>query len=324
MPQRFSQGLVKDLMPGKPQNTGLRDLRCRIRAVQKSRSLARQLGESAPNLNATDYAFLGDAQSLADRATEEASSKTEVGDNDVVLNFENMDQDCALRPITTNSMINTSDTLRFSDTCRYPSTDKTIINRPQTTPDAVPAGHTRLTTDERGQLRYFGYSSLMRMVSILPPSSPSNSTASTATAAAASGAGTLDDISQDVAILADSAETHHHLMDLFFRYQHAALPVLDEAAFRESYMRRKRSEYYSTFLLHSLLLRALKFSVHPHADQLKIVYLRRIRRELLFEIENPSIATIPALCMFGSYMAGEGSDRACWLYPGTFTESFST
>jgi len=247
----------------------------------------------------------------------------EMRDNDVILNFENMDQDCALRPVTTNVTINTSDTLRFSDTFRRPSTDKTAMNRPQTTPGAVPAGHTRLTTDERGQLRYFGYSSLMRMVSILPPSSPSNSTASAATAAA-SGAGTLDDISQDVAILADSAETHHHLMDLFFQYQHAALPVLDEAAFRESYMRGKRTEYYSTFLLHSLLLRALKFSAHPHADQLKIVYLRRIRRELLFEIENPSIATIPALCMFGSYMAGEGSDRACWLYPGTFTDSFST
>ena len=122
----------------------------------------------------------------------------------------------------------------------------------------------------------------------------------------------------DAAALADSADTQLHLMDLFFQYQHAALPILDEVAFRGSYAQGKRTEYYSTFLLHSLLLRALKFADLPYAAQLKKIYLRRVRDELLFEIENPSVATIPALCMFGSYMAGEGSDRGCWLYPGNF------
>lgn len=117
-------------------------------------------------------------------------------------------------------------------------------------------------------------------------------------------------------MLADSVETHSHLMDLFFQYQHATLPILDETAFRESYAHNTRTEYYSSFLLNSILLRAIKFAAIPHADKLKSIYLRRIRNELLFEIENPTIATIPALCMFGSYLAGEGSDRACWLYPG--------
>lgn len=237
-----------------------------------------------------------------------------VGDDDVVLNFENMDQDCALRPITSNPTTRPSDNPSASKAHRYPSTNNKASDGPQA-PDTLSAGHRRLTTDEKGQLRYFGYSSLMRMVSILPPSSPSNSVNSAVTDS--------QDVLEnntggDMAVIADSTETHLHLMDLFFRYQHAALPVFDEPAFREAYARGKRTEYYSTFLLHSLLLRALKFSTLPHSDRLRVIYLRRIRSELLFEIENPSIATIPALCMFGSYMASEGSDRACWLYPGRF------
>ncbi|KAH6867221.1 hypothetical protein B0T10DRAFT_420072 [Thelonectria olida] len=116
--------------------------------------------------------------------------------------------------------------------------------------------------------------------------------------------------------MADSSATHLHLMDLFFQYQHSAIPIFDEQAFREAYARGERSEYFSNFLLHSLLLRALKFANIPNAEQLKRVYLRRARDDLLYEIENPSIATIPALCLFGSYLAGEGSDRACWVYPG--------
>lgn len=237
-----------------------------------------------------------------------------VGDDGVVLNFENMDQDCALRPIRSNSTSRHSDNPIVPKRPRYPSANNDATEEPQS-PDTASAGHGRLTTDEKGQLRYFGYSSLMRMVSILPPSSPANYSTS---AAAASQDGIDDNVGGDMAALADSTETHLHLMDLFFQYQHAALPVFDESAFREAYTRGRRTEYYSTFLLNSLLLRALKFSTLPHSDRLKVIYLRRIRSELLFEIENPSIATVPALCMFGSYMAGEGSDRACWLYPGRF------
>ena len=247
----------------------------------------------------------------AGRLAEMRNNKTELEHSSVVLNFQNMDQDCALRPVTSHATIDTSDALDGSEAFRRASIDHPAL-RPRSR-SVVSAGHPRLTTDEKGQLRYFGYSSLMRIVSILPPLSPSNSGTSVVTAP---GTEALGEAGQDMISMADSAKTHRHLMDLFFQYQHAALPILDESAFRESYARNTRTEYYSSFLLHSILLRAIKFATISHADKLKTIYLRRIRDELLFEIENPSIATIPALCMFGSYLAGEGSDRACWLYPG--------
>lgn len=252
-----------------------------------------------------------DEQDTVGREAEAGSNCPQVESSDVVLNFQNMDQDCALRPVTSHSTTDTSDPLGGSEAFRRSSIDRPAL-RPRST-SVASAGHPRLTTDEKGQLRYFGYSSLMRIVSVLPPSSPPNSTISSATAA---GVDALGETGQDMVKLADSVETHSHLMDLFFQYQHATLPILDEIAFRESYARNMRTEYYSSFLLNSVLLRAIKFATIPHADKLKTIYLRRIRNELLFEIENPTIATIPALCMFGSYLAGEGSDRACWLYPG--------
>lgn len=301
MSGQFPRTLELNQSPKRPHNPRLRNLRRRIRAVQKSRSVNQNAVPSAPDM---------DPQTV-DRQSENMINQSEVDQRSVVLNFQNMDQDCALRPVTSHSTIDTSDALDGLEAFRRSS-----IEHPELRPrsrSVASAGHPRLTTDEKGQLRYFGYSSLMRIVSVLPPSSPSNSATSVVTAP---GAETLGEAGQDMVILADSPETHRHLMGLFFQYQNAALPILDEAVFRESYAQNTRTEYYSSFLLNSILLRAIKFATIPHADKLKAIYLRRIRDELLFEIENPSIATIPALCMFGSYLAGEGSDRACWLYPG--------
>lgn len=296
MPQRPPQTAERGQSPKKPQNAALRNLRRRIRAVQKSWNADRRLETSAPEAY--------EPSKIEQAPFNDASENTSAREDDVVLNFQNMDQDCALRPVTANPTIDTSHLLGKPENVLPPPGNRLP------TPDTVTAGHTRLTIDERGQLRYFGYSSLMRVVSILPPSSPSNS------ATSAAGPETQDEVRGDMAMLADSVETQNHLLDLFFQYQHAALPIIDETAFRESHAHGKRTEYYSAFLLHSILLRAIKFSDPPHADKLKNIYLRRIRGELLFEIENPSIATIPALCVFGSYLAGEGSDRGCWLYPG--------
>jgi hypothetical protein len=204
--------------------------------------------------------------------------------DEVVLNFQNMDKDCGLRPVAGSP-----------EDFKSPKSD--VPSR------RLAAGHTRLTADEKGQLRYFGYSSLLRMVSVLPAPSPPES-------------GVSEALAVQIEAMADSEMTQLRLIDLFFIYQHAAHPVLDEQSFRDSYTGGKRSEYYSTFLLNSVLLRAVKFDDHPDADQLRDVYLRRARADLLHEIENPSISTIPALTLFGSCLAGQGSDRACWVYPG--------
>ncbi|MBE3042706.1 hypothetical protein IMZ48_09065, partial [Candidatus Bathyarchaeota archaeon] len=232
MSQQLPPTLGRGEGPKKPRNTRLRNLRHRIRAVQKS---GQQHRSSTPNAHNRHHWFLRDEQALHSHASDKARSAHRGGkDDDVVLNFQNMDQDFALRPVTSNSV----NTYRSPDTSNnvQPPSSRATQNRPRT-PAVVTAGHTRLTTDERGQLRYFGYSSLMRVVSILPPSSPSNSTTSAEPE-------TLNETREDMATLADSAETHHHLLDLFFRYQHAALPVIDQTAFRKAHARGKRTEYY--------------------------------------------------------------------------------
>ncbi|KAJ5210655.1 hypothetical protein N7472_000794 [Penicillium cf. griseofulvum] len=116
---------------------------------------------------------------------------------------------------------------------------------------------------------------------------------------------------------ADNPQTQTHLIGLFFKYQNAAIPILDEEAFRRGYVSGERSDYFSRFLLYSLLLRSLNFDDDlVHRETLATIYTHRAKAELLFEMENPNISTIPGLCLFGYYLAGLGSDRACWLYPG--------
>jgi Fungal specific transcription factor domain. len=181
--------------------------------------------------------------------------------------------------------------------------------------DSLDKAHCRFTVDDRGQFRYFGYSSSMRVVSILPQSiSPSKSN---------SPSGPDDEAihTVDSEALADSIEVQTHLIDMFFRYQNSALPILDENVFREAYAEGVRSEYFSKFLLYSLLLQALKFGNISHTNPLARIYVQRARAELIFEIENPTISTIPALSLFGYYLASLGSDRACWLYPGNYIPS---
>lgn len=168
-----------------------------------------------------------------------------------------------------------------------------------------------LTVDDQGQLRYFGYSSYMRMLSVLPQSKSLPTKRAPALPADTS----LDTIEGEA--MADSPETQMRLIDLFFQYQNAAIPILDEEVFRLGYITGERSDYFSRFLLYALFLRALNFDDDPlHRHTLASIYTRRAKAELLFEMENPTIATIPGLCLFGYYLAGLGSDRACWLYPG--------
>lgn len=283
----------------KPANRRLLNLRRRIQGIQESRSAEQQAPNSLDAHPIEDFTFGNDAP--LSRPPDAANTPAKSPHEEVVLNYEKMDKDCGLRPVTAAASASPNPSLS-------PANRSPAGNQPAT--DKLSTGHTRLTTDEKGQLRYFGYSSLITMVSILPSSSPSSTATSAPVEAEA------DQVGVEVGAMPDSSATHLYLMDLFFQYQHSALPIFDEQAFREAYARGERSEYFSKFLLHSLLLRALKFANIPNAEQLKRVYLRRARDDLLYEIENPSIATIPALCLFGSYLAGEGSDRACWVYPG--------
>ncbi|KAJ5372477.1 hypothetical protein N7517_004483 [Penicillium concentricum] len=223
-------------------------------------------------------------------------------ESEVILNLHIMESEMGLRPAGHARRLSQSSS-RHSSAHGTPSND---VEDPLEETDNSP-----LTVDDNGQLRYFGYSSYMRMVSVLPqakakspqrqrgPFSPGDNS-----------------IDIDGEAMADSPETQTHLIGLFFKYQNAAIPILDEETFRQGYSLGERSDYFSWFLLYSLLLRSLNFDDDlVHRETLATIYTRRAKAELLFEMENPTLSTIPGLCLFGYYLAGLGSDRACWLYP---------
>lgn len=227
----------------------------------------------------------------------------------VILNLQVMENEMGLRPAGSARRLSQS------------SSDRTAI---QATPNNEPedpleeTNNSPLTVDDKGQFRYFGYSSYMRMVSVLPQSNPP----STKRASSSPIDKSLDLVEGER--IADSPETQMRLIDLFFEYQNSAIPILDEEVFRLGYIAGQRSDYFSRFLLYSLFLRALNFDDDPlHREALATIYTRRAKAELLFEMENPTIATIPGLCLFGYYLAGLGSDRACWLYPGLLSNIHS-
>ncbi|KAJ5776052.1 uncharacterized protein N7511_001063 [Penicillium nucicola] len=186
--------------------------------------------------------------------------------------------------------------LRPAGPATKPSQSSSGCTRTQGTPTNEPEGALKetssspLTVDAGGQLRYFGYSSYMRMMSVIPRAK------SSPTQPAKSSSGDRSSNIVEAEGLADNPQNQRHLIDLFFEYQNGAIPILDEEAFR---------------------LGSLNFDgKQPYRETLAIIYTRRAKAELLFELENPNIATIPGLCLFGYYLAGLGSDRACWLYPG--------
>ncbi|KAJ5816509.1 hypothetical protein N7447_008742 [Penicillium robsamsonii] len=173
-----------------------------------------------------------------------------------------------------------------------------------------------LTVDDNGQLRYFGYSSYMRMVSVLPqakakspqkqrdPFSPGDNS-----------------IDIDGEAMADSPQTQSHLIGLFFKYQNAAIPILDEEAFRQGYSSGERSDYFSRFLLYSLLLRSLNFDDDlVHRETLATIYTRRAKAELLFEMENPTLSTIPGIAYRLVFDFGLHEDCKNLVAAGLLTE----
>lgn len=162
-----------------------------------------------------------------------------------------------------------------------------------------------LCVDEHGQLRYFGYTSAMQMVPTLQPTLPDESSVATSPA------------SDTAETLADSAEFQAHLVDLYFTYQNPALPIVQKDIFMQEWSKGKRTRHFSKFLLYSILARSVRLSDWPDALSVMPVYRLRARSEILDELEDPLVATIQALCIYGNFLASVGDERGCWLYPGT-------
>lgn len=161
-----------------------------------------------------------------------------------------------------------------------------------------------LRTDSNGQLRYFGYTSNMQVISLLPPVSPTSSPS-----ASSPGSDAIEE-------LADAPDFQLHLVNLYFDYQNIALPIVQKEAFLQDWAQGQRTPYYSKFLLFSILARSARLSDQSIATQAALLYQRRIRAELLDELDDPNIATIQALCIYGHFLGSMANDRGCWLYPG--------
>ncbi|OQU97885.1 Fungal specific transcription factor domain-containing protein [Cladophialophora immunda] len=161
-----------------------------------------------------------------------------------------------------------------------------------------------LSTDLQGQVRYFGYTSNLQVVLTLPLVSPHSPVAAHHNEA------------YNHKEMADLEEFQAHLVDLYFTYQNPALPIVQKEAFMEGLARRERSPYFSQFLLHCILARSARLSDRPYAVSLIPLYAKRIKSELLNEIDNPDVTTIQALCLYGHFLGSIGDDRGCWLYPG--------
>ncbi|KAJ5792052.1 uncharacterized protein N7503_008030 [Penicillium pulvis] len=160
-----------------------------------------------------------------------------------------------------------------------------------------------VASDETGQFHYFGYTSNLQVVARFPPPpSPCSELP----------------VPRDSSLetLADSESIKSQLLDLYFTYQNPATLIIEHETFMKHYQQGRRSSYYSTFLLNCILLRGIRLSDDPRVKSLDNIYLQRAKVELLGELENPNIATIQALCLFGHYQGSWGNDRACWLYPG--------
>jgi hypothetical protein len=165
-------------------------------------------------------------------------------------------------------------------------------------------------SDDGGQFHYYGYTSNLQVLSQFPLTSRSQELERP---------WELGEPSLEK--LADSDSTISDLLELYFTYQHSALPILDSETFMTGYRRRQKSSYFSPFLLYSILLRAIRLSDNPRVRSLDSIYLPRAKAELLPELDNPTIATIQALCLFGQYLGSSGNERACWLYPGERTQT---
>lgn len=161
-----------------------------------------------------------------------------------------------------------------------------------------------VVSDETGQFHYFGYTSNLQVVARFPPTSSPCSKLP-------------DPRDSSLEALADSESIKSQLLDLYFTYQNPATLIIEHEKFMKDYRQGQKSSYFSTFLLNCILLRGIRLSDDPRVKSLDNIYLQRAKVELLGELENPNIATIQALCLFGHYQGSWGNDRACWLYPGT-------
>lgn len=121
----------------------------------------------------------------------------------------------------------------------------------------------------------------------------------------------------DFIIDMDSPQLRDGLIQVSWSYYSRSVSVVDEQLFMSHRKRGKRSQYYSRFLECALLACATRIRTSQAMKPLGRSYAERAKNDLVYELENPTIATLQGLLLLSEFEATSARDRIGWTYNGT-------
>ncbi|KAB5531468.1 fungal-specific transcription factor domain-containing protein [Coniochaeta sp. 2T2.1] len=171
----------------------------------------------------------------------------------------------------------------------------------------------KLNSDEEGQYKFFG------------PTSSLHLTESVSSSLLSSGYshGMLEDATLDGII---DFDTHLHLLDIYWNYQHTILQVFDKEIFLDG-LRTKQGKYFSKALLFAVYACAARISDRPGLRAMVVPsqddpshnepYLVSIAAGLVNEeLQRPRVTTIQALLLLSVIYCSLSKDTKGWISTG--------
>ena len=171
----------------------------------------------------------------------------------------------------------------------------------------------KLNSDEEGQFKYFGPTSSLHLTesvssSLLAQGFPRSASENTP----------FDQMIDN--------ETHLHLLDRYWTYQHTILQVFDREEFLEG-LKTRQGKYYSKALLYTIYACAARISDRPALRDMVVPsqddlspnepYLVATAAKLIDqELERPRLTSIQALLLMSVIYSSLSKDTKGWLSTG--------
>jgi hypothetical protein len=114
----------------------------------------------------------------------------------------------------------------------------------------------------------------------------------------------------------DSPKLRDVLIRSCWHYYSLSVQVVDEQLFTRHRAASKRSQYYSSFLEHALLACTTRVSTSAAVRKLGRPYAERAKKEVVFELEQPTIASLQGFLLLSDFEATSARDRVGWMYSG--------
>ncbi|KAF5004432.1 hypothetical protein FDECE_9070 [Fusarium decemcellulare] len=125
-----------------------------------------------------------------------------------------------------------------------------------------------------------------------------------------------NEVTADFAIDIDSPQLRENLLKLYWGNHTRAVRVVDEHLFLTHRKAGKRSQYYSSFLESALLACAARLKTSQAVRKLGRSYADRAKQHLVYELEQPTIATLQGFLLLSDFEATSARDRVGWTYNG--------